>query len=271
MTIDRYGTPRERAAAAVVDALRWGEGSAAARAAACLAEDVVMAGPKGRIEGAVAVAARLAGQWPITPVLAAGTWEIAPAADGRIEASAVFPGVGAAPKAYRLAFEFDVDDRIATITEQVEPFVAAPTTAIPPVIRARIDRAMADGVPIVMGYVDDEGHPAVTLRGSLRTVDGATLCLWIRDPKGGLVRAIAAGRPLSFLYRHSPSRTTLTGKGTGEIVGDPALRAAIYARTAEGDQRHDPGQAGVAALVHVGSIRGTSPEGPVVILPERAA
>ncbi|MEI9927384.1 MAG: hypothetical protein WDN44_06355 [Sphingomonas sp.] len=115
---------------------------------------------KGRFEGSAAVIERLSGQWPITPVLAGGVWEIGPGGESQVEARATFPGIGAAPRAYRLSFEFDQQDRVTAITEHVEPFLASsPAATMPPVIRRRIDRAMADGIPITMGYIDEQAIP----------------------------------------------------------------------------------------------------------------
>lgn len=263
---------RREAVEMVVRALRTGEASAAALASRLLSEDVAMATPKGRIEGRAAVADRLTGQWPQTPVLAGGAWTIAANDEGGIDAEVSYANIGAAPRAGRFRFAFDAEDRIATITETQEAHPRGiATPAMSPQVRRRLDRAMAEGAPVTVGYVDDEGAPALTLRSSVQTYDDTTLCLWIRDAGGGLARAIAAGRPIAFLYRHNPSRTTLTGRGRGEIVADARLRRLIYDSVPEADQRHDPALAGAAALIHVETLRGTSPEGPVLVVPERAA
>jgi hypothetical protein len=257
--------PREEAADAVVRSMRTGEHSFAVLAERHLAENVAYIGAKGSFEGKAATLDRISGQWANTPVLAQGSWRIRLLGE-EVEAYAEFPGLGAAPKSLRLSFAFNHADRIIRIIETIEPTPPAqPASAMSPTIRRRIDRALADGKPIVLGYVDDEGAPALSLRGSLVTFDDQTLGLWIRDAKSGLVRAIEAGRPLSFLYRDSATRTTLVGKGKGRIVADPALRRTIYDCTPEVEQRHDIALAGAAALIAIDSIRGTAPEGPVVV------
>jgi hypothetical protein len=254
------------AAEAVLRALRTGEHCFAVIAGRHLAEAVTYLGAKGPFEGKAAVLDRISGQWANTPVLAAGSWQILPAGDGDVEALAEFPGLGAAPKSLRLGFVFDAENRITRIVETIEAMPsAASANSMSPAIRRRIDRALADGRPIVLGYVDDDGAPALSLRGSLVTFDDVTLCLWIRDARSGLVRAITARRPLSFLYRDSTTRTTLVGKGKGRIIDDPVLRRTIYDRTPEVEQRHDIVLAGAAALIAIDTIRGTAPEGPILV------
>ncbi len=110
-----------------------------------------------------------------------------------------------------------------------------------------IDLALIEGHPIVLAYVDDKGAPSLSLRGSIQVFDDTRLCLWIRDAKSGLVRAIQAGKPLSFLYRHSPSRSTLIGSGKGVIVDEIGARQVIYERMIEVEKRHDTSMSGAAA------------------------
>jgi hypothetical protein len=257
---------RLEAAEAVVRAMRTGERCFAAIAERHLADDATYVGAKGPFEGKAATLDRISGQWANTPVLAAGSWEIRSTNNGEVAAYAEFPGLGAAPKSLQLVFAFDSADRITRIVETIEaappPLAAA---SMSPAVRRRIDRALADGKPIVLSYVDDDGAPALSLRGSLVSYDDVTLCLWIRDAKSGLVRAIEAGRALSFLYRDSSTRTTLVGQGHGRIIDDPSLRRAIYDRTPEVEQRHDIALAGAAALIAIDSIRGTAPEGPILV------
>jgi hypothetical protein len=233
---------------------------------------VTMATAKHRFDGRDAVAERLTGQWSMTPVLAAGTWEIAELANGETEATGDFGGLGAAPVSYRLRFTFDASDKITSIVETMQmPTPPTPAKGMSAVVRKRIDRALADGKPIILGYVDDAGDASLSLRGSIQTLDDVRLALWIRDANSGLVRAIRAGRPLSFLYRDSATRTTLIGKGIGRIIDQEPARRDIYDLMPEVEQRHDIVLAGAAAVIEIVSIRGTSPEGSVLIIPERGS
>jgi hypothetical protein len=213
------------------------------------------------------VAERLTGLWTYTPVLAAGAWDVIEDESG-VAAVADFTGIGAAPAAYRLDFGFDDAGKIASIRETSTP-PALPTAApaMSPWVRRCLDRALAEGKPITVSYVDAEGMPSLSLRGSLHTIDGARLGLWLRKPEGGLVDTIAAGRIIAFLYRDSSTRTTLIGRATGTIISDPALRDSVFDNTPEVEQRHDPGRKGAAAILTLKELKGTSARGQVLVRP----
>lgn len=256
-----------RAAWAVVRALRTGEVTAARIARTHLSPDAEFTTAQRVFSGVDDVAERLTGLWTYTPVLAAGAWEVVEDETG-IAAVADFTGIGAAPAAYRLDFGFDATGQIASIRETFTP--AAPPTAAPamsPWVRRSLDRALAEGKPVTVGYVDAEGLPSLSLRGSLYTIDGTRFGLWLRKSKGGLADAIASGHTITFLYRDSSTRTTLTGRATGEIVEDPELRDSVFDNTPEVEQRHDPGRTGAAAILTLKELKGTSARGSVLVRP----
>jgi Pyridoxamine 5'-phosphate oxidase len=120
--------------------------------------------------------------------------------------------------------------------------------------------------PMVLACVDDEGEPSLSLRGSVQGHSPTQLCLWVRNADSGLIRAIRADRPLSFLYRNSPSRMTLTIKGRGKVIGDESLRRRIFDMSTEVEQRHDTAMTGAAVVVDVWRIHGTSLRGPVLVV-----
>ena len=69
-------------------------------------------------------------------------------------------------------------------------------------MRAAVDGALADGVPIAIAAVDADGQPSITFRGSTQALDGERLALWARNPEGGLVRSIRGNPRVALLYRH---------------------------------------------------------------------
>lgn len=257
---------REAAAWAVVRALRTGEVTAARVACRYLAPHPVFHTARGAIEGAEAVAERLTGQWTYTPVMAAGAWNLHQDAAGTLHAVADFTGIGAAPSDYRLAFGFDEEDRISAITETHRPAAPPdPKDAMSAWHRRCIDRALVEGKPVVVGHVDAQGRAALSLRGSLHTIDGRTLGLWLRNPKGGLAETLRKEKPITFLYRDSATRTTLIGQATGKIVTDESSRIRIFEGTPEVEQRHDPDRSGAGAILNLISLVGTSPFGSVSV------
>jgi hypothetical protein len=257
--------PRRAAVDAVVRSIRTGEHSASLVAAKFLAPDIVLNANGIEIRDRAAVIDRMTGQWAFTPVLAQGEWSLPENAGEKVRVGAEFPGLGAAPRDYSLTFWFD-GDLISRIDEKYSFQVTAePVDHMPAHVRTAINRALANQTPMVLAYVDENGAPSLSLRGSVQVYSPTRLCLWVRNPRSRLIASIRAQRPLSFLYRNSPSRTTLTIQGRGKLVEDPKIRRQIFDLLPEVEQRHDPAMAGAAVLVDVVRIHGTSPKGPVSV------
>jgi hypothetical protein len=247
---------------AVVRALRTGENSAAQEAAAALAPNVVYKSGATEVTGIDGVIDRLNGQWPLTPVYAQGEFTPPKVEGDRVSTEATFPTFGTI-KGYALAASFDGADKVARLDETITMYPPPPAVGeLPAVVRTAINGALANGTPIVVAYTGDDGAPALALRGSTQVYGPAELCLWIRNPKSGLVAAVRDGRPLSLLYRNSPRRMTLVMRGRGEIA-EGAVRERIWSLSPEVEKRHDPDRKGVAILVHLERVGGNTPSGPV--------
>jgi hypothetical protein len=262
---------RRGAAEAVLRALRTGELLAARQATGHLAPEATFSTNGKAIVGRDAVADRLTGQWSFTPVMSQGLWSEPAALGDQVLVTGKFPGIGAAPQGYQITFSFDADNRITEIAEIFTfPRPGAPAAAMPDHVRAVIDRALANGSPIVLGYVDSAGQPSLSPRGSLQTYSGAELCMWVRDANSGLIAAVNAGRPLGLLYRESRTRTTLSMKGVGRIADDADTRDRVFSMAPEVEQRHDQARSGVAMIIRLTEMTGTSPYGAVLVKPEDA-
>jgi predicted pyridoxine 5'-phosphate oxidase superfamily flavin-nucleotide-binding protein len=121
-------------------------------------------------------------------------------------------------------------------------------------MRAAIDTALADGVPIAVAAVDAEGQPTITFRGSTLALDEERLALWARNPGGGLVRAIAANPKVALLYRNPATRTAYLFHGRAHVTDDAALAEQIYDRSPEPERTRDPERLGVAIVVELDCV-----------------
>jgi hypothetical protein len=255
---------RASAVEAYVQAMRTGEGSAAARASTFLAPDVVLSTGREEVGGRDEVARRITGQWPLTPVYLHGSWS-APRVDGdAVTMRAEFGMFGAAPKAVDLRFSFDAEERISRVEQRTEAATPPPTTdTIPDFVRGLINGALANGTPVVVAYVDEDGQPVQSLRGSTQVYSDHQLCIWLRPSSGGLAKAIQQNPRLSLLYRDSKTRTTLIAQGRGHVEADPAVRDRVYHLAPEVEQTHDPERRGQALIVDLERLQGASPRGAV--------
>lgn len=259
---------RYEAAEAYVWALRRGEASAAERVERHLASDVVLQGSAGELVGRDAVLAHVTGDWPSTPVFQFGGWSNPQPTDDGLVVTAEFPAMGAAPTGGRITFQFNEHDEIARVTETlVSAPRPEPQREIPLFVRGLIDGALANGTPMVVGYVDDAGEASLSLRGSIQVYGPTQLCIWLRSAEGGLAAAAERNATISLLYRDSKLRATLLVKGKGHLERDDEVRRRVYELSPEVEQLHSPNRTGAALLIDVTEIRGTSPRGGILVQP----
>jgi hypothetical protein len=256
---------RAQAAEAYVKALRTGEPSATSLAGQALADNVTLKLGNDEVSGKAAVLSRITGQWPQTPVYVQGFWG-APqeTADGKVTMDADFGPLGAAPTHVALVFSFNAADQIERVeqTNTMAPPIAA-GDKLPDVVRGLINGALANNTPMCVTYVDDNGQPVVSLRGSTQVYSDTQLSIWLRNAEGGLVRALGRNPRMALLYRDSKTRSTLVIQGRGHIEADPAVRDYVFRMSPEVEQNHDPSRKGAALIIDVTSLQGTTVKGPV--------
>lgn len=242
---------RFAAARAYAQSLRTGEGSAAERAAAFLAPDVVLVAGRDEVRGRDAVLKRISGWWPFTYKYTRGVWSNPREGNGQIVVSARLAELGAGPALVTLTFWFDEQDLISRV-EQVNGAVppAAVTDTIPDFVKPLVDQATPNSSPLVVAYTGEDGRPVLSMRGSVQVYSPTQLSLWLRDAQGSLARTLASGAALSLLYRDD-TRAMLLFEGRGHLVEDAAVRRDVFERLPEVERNHDPDCHGTAALVDV--------------------
>lgn len=253
---------RVRAAEAVTRSIRSGERSASLRAAEHLADDVVLDTGREQVTGKSAVLERISGSWAFTPIFQRGAWR-EPKVDGdKLIVTGTFPELGAAPSAMNLTFSFNGDSKISHLRQ--ETIMGQPpqqVEEIPDYLRGQLDSALFNNTPICVAYVDENGQPVQSLRGSTVVFSPTQLGIWLRKAEGGLNRAIGKNPRLSLLYRDSNSRSTVVIQGRGHIDSDPEVRRRLYEMTPEVEQLHDPDRKGVALIIDVERLQGGGPKG----------
>ncbi|MCA1645327.1 MAG: hypothetical protein LC797_07620 [Chloroflexi bacterium] len=259
---------RTEAAEAYVKALRTGEPSATQHASQYLAPDVVLAAGQDEISGHGNVLKRITGQWPLTSVLVHAGFSAAREENGQVKIDAEVPPMGAAPQKLSLTFSFNGDDQIKRIEQQQQGAPPQPAAeALPGFVRGIINGALANGTPIVVAYTDENGQPVLSLRGSTQVYGDTQLCIWVRNPAGGMVKAMGRNNRVSLLYRDSKLRTTLIVQGRGHVAGDAQVRERVFQLSPEVEQNHDPNHQGAALIIDIVSLQGTTVRGMVKVAP----
>lgn len=253
---------RVQAAEAVVQSIRTGERVASLRASQHLAPDVVLDTGREQVSGHDAVLERISGVWPFTPIYVQGGWSEPQPEGDKLKVTAVFPSLGAAPTGMTLTFSFNGDGKISHIKQ--EQTMAGPPEVvdkIPPFIKGQLNSALANGTPICVAYVDENGQPVQSLRGSTCVFSDTQLGIWLRNADGGLARAIQKNPKLSLLYRDSKTRSTVIIQGIGHIETDPEVRRRLYEMTPEVEQLHDTERKGAALIIDITRLQGGGPRG----------
>ncbi len=258
---------RVQAAEAVVKSIKTGERSASERAREHLASDVVLevvrAQGSEEIKGIDQVLFRLGGIWAFTPIFQRGAWSEPKTEADKLKVEGIFPDLGAAPQAMNLTFSFNGNGQITHVTQQM--VMGGPpqqVDEVPTYLRGQIDSALFNNTPMVVCYVDENGQPQQSLRGSTLVFSPTQLAIWVRSAEGGIVKAVSGGNnKLSLLYRDSMSRSTIVVQGRGSIATDEETRKRLYDMTPEVEQMHDPDRKGAALIIDIARLQGGGPKG----------
>jgi hypothetical protein len=187
--------------------------------------------------------------------------------DGRVVAHGELPPLGAAPQKVDLTFSFDGGDKVSRIEQVSQAAPPQQFDRLPEFVRGTINAALTNSTPIVVAYVDENGQPVLSLRGSTQVYSDTQLCIWVRNAEGGIVRAMAGNNRLSLLYRDSRSRTTLIMRGRGHVESAPEVRDRVFQLAPEVEQNHDPQRRGAALIIDITQLQGTTVRGMVRVSP----
>jgi hypothetical protein len=128
-------------------------------------------------------------------------------------------------------------------------------------IRAAINGAFDARNFIVVGYVGDDDAPHLSFRGSTQVFGSDQLAIWVRNPEGGLVKAVRTRPQVSLLFRSSEPRRVLSFMGRART--DPGANDIVYANAHAAERERDPQKRGVALIIDLDEVSGFGPSGPI--------
>ena len=177
--------------------------------------------------------------------------------------------VGTLPNGAKLVLTVRVKDgKIALLQQQMLPGAARPPSELrlPTDIKERINNALKDRHPILISYVDEDGQPNVTFRGSTQAFSDDQLAIWVRNEGGKMLRSIRKNPKVALMYRDEDSKATYNFQGRARIETGEAARKKIYDTMAQVERDHDFAHLGVALIIDLDLVEGyggLSPQGPV--------
>jgi len=133
-------------------------------------------------------------------------------------------------------------------------------------IAKAVDGAALRGKTLALGYLGDDGYPAVSFRGSTQVHGPEQLAIWARKADEGFAKAIAERPQVSLVYYggpDGPGPMFLSFKGRARV--DPSADEQVWSRMIEGEQQQDPDRHGVAVVVEVERVEGFAATGPFVM------
>jgi hypothetical protein len=226
-----------------------------------LADDVRAGGMFGSGVGRDAVLASTAA--PAYPLLGSATWDD-PVVDGDVTTvhGTFPPGIPVAGVTITMRA---ADGLLVELAQELVP--AKPTEPTPIVIddtiAAVLDGALDNKTPVIAAYVDADGVPHVSPRGTVQSWSDDEVAMWARDPNGGMLRAIPTNPNVSLFYRDPATRIAYELTGRMRVTEDPAERQSVFDRSPLIERNFDPLLRGKAIIVELDAVVGGGPGGRV--------
>jgi uncharacterized protein GlcG (DUF336 family) len=121
-----------------------------------------------------------------------------------------------------------------------------------------VNAAFATRRPMVISYVDPDGRPQISYRGSSQAFSATQLAIWVRNPEGRILDSIAMNPLVAMLfgYFEPDDRGFMIFHGRARIDQSDAVRQKVYSSAHEFEQSQDPDRKGVALIVDLDSVDG---------------
>jgi hypothetical protein len=244
-----------------LDALKAPNDETIAALGEVVTDDVHAAGAFGSGDGKEEVLASTAA--PPYPLLGAATWE-EPVADGdEVTVRGELPA--GLPVSHAIVTVRVREGKLAFLAQEMTP--AKPTDpdplAIDEQIETAINAALDNKTPVIAAYVDANGVPHVSPRGSVQSWSPTEVAMWARDPNGGMLRAIPTNPNVSLFYRDPKTRAAYEITGRMRVTEDPAERQRVFDGQPLIERNFDPMLRGKAIIIDVDSVAGNDGRGRV--------
>ncbi len=114
--------------------------------------------------------------------------------------------------------------------------------------------ALANRTPVIMSYVDADGQPHISYRGTAQVYGSDQLAVWARNPDGGLPNAVGVSPKVALLYRNPETRVSWQFLGRARIEEAEEARAVIFDASPEFERNQDPERKGKALVIDVDQV-----------------
>jgi hypothetical protein len=125
-------------------------------------------------------------------------------------------------------------------------------------MKRAVDTAFESLKPIVVSYVDENGAPQLSFRGSTQAYSDTQLAIWVRNPEGRILESIAKNPAMALIYGsfEPTNRNFMIFRGRGRIDSTDAARHHIYEHAHPFERGQDKDRKGVALIIDLDSVDG---------------
>jgi hypothetical protein len=125
-------------------------------------------------------------------------------------------------------------------------------------MKSAVDTAFESSRPVAIAYVDENGAPQLSYRGSTQAYSDTQLAVWVRNPQGRILESVAKNPAVALIYGNfDPNdRGFMIFRGRARIDGDEGVRDHVYEHAHEFERSQDQERKGVALIIDLESIQG---------------
>lgn len=121
-----------------------------------------------------------------------------------------------------------------------------------------VNTALQSGRAVAVAYVNDDGAPQLSYRGSTQAYSDTQLAIWVRNPHSGILAATQKNPAVALIYGNFDpnARGFMMFRGRARVDSSDAVRRAVYEQAPEGEQNLDKDRKGVALIIDLDSVEG---------------
>ena len=125
-------------------------------------------------------------------------------------------------------------------------------------MKKAVDTAFESFKPIVVSYVDEDGAPQLSYRGSTQAYSDTQLAIWVRNPEGRILESIAKNPAMALIYGtfEPTARAFMIFRGRARLESSEAARSKIYDRAHAFERSQDKDRKGIALVIDLDSVDG---------------
>ena len=120
-----------------------------------------------------------------------------------------------------------------------------------------VDKSGPDGLIMLVATASKDGAPDLSFKGSFMVWDKDHLAFWERA-HGQTLKNLEENPQAAVVYRNREAGKAWRFWGTAELLRDGEVREGIMGRTFQPELDRDPERKGVAVLIKVNKVGGTT-------------